>query len=186
VRGPRVAHPRVDIGNSLLVVVIRWSLSTCPKGAESRGRIEGVSLKTMNGGSVSTHGQKNVFEVTHFDRLRPSARRAGQSAATPRVICKNPLPRSSARTSCWPSRQSRTATTRALCEDHHEGRDLLGAPYERSILPPSQERVRHRPTLLAGPQRTVLYDVNCEMSKEACETHPSTLCAVLPSAATAS
>ena len=101
----------------------------------------------MNGGSVSTHGQKNVFEVTHFDRLRPSARRAGQSAATPRVICKNPLPRSSARTSCWPSRQSRTATTRALCEDHHEGRDLLGAPYERSILPPSQERVRHRPQL---------------------------------------
>ena len=90
-RGPRVAHPRVDIGNSLLVVVIRWSLSTCPKGAESRGRIEGVSLKTMNGGSVSTHGQKNVFEVTHFDRLRPSARRAGQSAATPRVICKNVL-----------------------------------------------------------------------------------------------
>ena len=35
-------------------------------------------------------------------------------------------------------------------------------------------------------QRAVLYDVNCEMSKEACETQPGTLCDVLPSAATAS
>ena len=32
----------------------------------------------------------------------------------------------------------------------------------------------------------VFYDVNCEMSKEACETHPGQTCDVLPSAATAS
>jgi len=35
-------------------------------------------------------------------------------------------------------------------------------------------------------QRAVLYDANCEMSKEACETHPGHPCDVLPSAATAS
>ena len=55
-RGPRVAHPRVDIGNSLLVVVI--------VNLSKELKVEGVSLKTMNGGSVSTHGQKNVFDVT--------------------------------------------------------------------------------------------------------------------------
>ena len=35
-------------------------------------------------------------------------------------------------------------------------------------------------------QPAVFYDVNCEMSKEACETNPGQTCDVLPSAATAS
>ena len=76
-------------------------------------KVEGVSLKTMNGGSVSTHGQKNVFEVT----LTVSGRRLDEQGSgniqghlqeepVAQVVC--------ARTSCWPSRRSRTATTRAL------------------------------------------------------------------------
>ena len=44
------------IGNSVLVMVI--------VNLSKELKVEGVSLKTMNGGSVSTHGQKNVFEVT--------------------------------------------------------------------------------------------------------------------------
>ena len=74
-------------------------------------KVEGVSLKTMNGGSVSTHGQKNVFEVT----LTVSGRRLDeQGSGNIQGHLQDPLPRSSARTSCWPSRRSRTATTRAL------------------------------------------------------------------------
>ena len=77
------------IGNAVLMMVI-VNLSKDLK-------VEGVSLKTMSGGSVSTHGQKNVFEVT----LAVSGRRLDEQGSgdiqghlqepVAQVVCKNVL-----------------------------------------------------------------------------------------------
>ena len=77
------------IGNAMLMMVI-VNLSKDLK-------VEGVSLKTMNGGSVSTHGQKSVFEVT----LTVSGRRLDEQGSgdiqghlqepVAQVVCKNVL-----------------------------------------------------------------------------------------------
>ena len=78
------------IGNAgLMVAVVTLSKDL---------KVEGVSLKTMNGGSVSTHGQKNVFEVT----LTVSGRRLDEQGSgniqghlqeepVAQVVCKNVL-----------------------------------------------------------------------------------------------
>ena len=75
------------IGNSVLVMVI--------VNLSKELKVEGVSLKTMNGGSVSTHGQKNVFEVTLTvsGRRRLADEQGSGNIQEPvaQVICKNVL-----------------------------------------------------------------------------------------------
>lgn len=102
-------------------------------------KVEGVSLKTMNGGSVSTHGQKNVFEVT----LTVSGRRLDEQGSgniqghlqepVAQVVCKNVL---------------------LAISSIEDGDDE--SLVKITILPPSREFVRHRPTLLDGPARRAL------------------------------
>ena len=161
------------IGNSVLVMVI--------VNLSKELKVEGVSLKTMNGGSVSTHGQKNVFDVT----LTVSGRRLDEQGSgniqepVAQVTCNNVL---LARVSSIENGDDESLVKITV------GDGIFWEPRMSacSILPPSRELVRHRPTLLAGPARRVLRCQLCEMSKEACETHPGHPCDVLLSAATAS
>ena len=143
-------------------------------------KVEGASLKTMNGGSVSTHGQKNVFEVT----ITTAGRRLdeqgsgdipGQSSAVAQVICANVLLAISSIENgddeslvkitlgdgmFWEPRMSASS--------YHLHEDSFGID-----------------ALYLNDQRGVLYDVDCEMSKEACESAPESLCdAVLSDGAT--
>jgi len=145
-------------------------------------KVEGVSLKTMNGGSVSTHGQKNVFEVT----LTDSGRRLDEQGSgniqghlqepVAQVTCKNVL------------------LAISSIEDGDDeslvkitmGDGIFWEPRMSAASYHLHENSFGIDQLYLQDQRAVLYDANCEMSKEACETHPGHPCDVLPSAATAS
>ena len=162
------------IGNSVLVMVI--------VNLSKELKVEGVSLKTMNGGSVSTHGQKNVFEVT----LTVSDRRLDEQGSgniqghlqepVAQVTCKNVL------------------LAISSIEDGDDeslvkitmGDGIFWEPRMSAASYHLHENSFGIDQLYLRDQRAVLYDVNCEMSKEACETHPGQTCDVLPSAATAS
>ena len=88
--------------------------------AKEQLKVEDGSLKNMDGGAVSTHGQKNVHEVTLVSSRRALGEQGGDgthehehaSAAWP-TSTRRPWPKCPARTCCWPSRRSRTVTTRA-------------------------------------------------------------------------
>jgi len=146
-------------------------------------KVEGVSLKTMNGGSVSTHGQKNVFEVT----LTVSGRRLDEQGSgdiqghlqgpVAQVVCKNVLLAISS---------IENGDDESLVKiTMGKGSVWVHAPHLRSYH--LHENSFGIDRLYLTDQRAVLYDVNCEMSKEACETNTSsTPCDVLPSAANAS
>ena len=145
-------------------------------------KVEGVSLKTMNGGSVSTHGQKNVFEVT----LTVSGRRLDEQGSgniqghlqepVAQVVCKNVLLAISS---------IENGDDESLVKITM-GEGLFWEPRMSAASYHLHENSFGIDQLYLTDQRAVLYDVNCEMSKEACETQPGTLCDVLPSAATAS
>ena len=161
------------IGNAVLMMVI-VNLSKDLK-------VEGVSLKTMNGGSVSTHGQKNVFEVT----LTVSGRRLDEQGSgdiqghlqepVAQVVCKNVLLAISS---------IENGDDESLVKITM-GDGIFWEPRMSAASYHLHENSFGIDQLYLTDQRAVLYDVNCEMSKEACETNPSTPCDVLPSAATA-
>eukprot|EP00964_Phaeocystis_antarctica_P067639 scaffold40934_cov60-Phaeocystis_antarctica.AAC.3 len=66
----------------------------------------------MDGGSVSTHGQKNVYTRSRW--FPPAVLSASRAAAAPTsTSTRCPWPKCPARACCWPSRRSRTVTTRA-------------------------------------------------------------------------
>ena len=139
-------------------------------------KVEGVSLKTVNGGSVSTHGQKNVFEVTLTAGRRLEEQSGGNiQEPVAQVICENVLLAISSI-----ENGDDESLVKITVEDgiFWEPR-LSAASYHlhESSFGVDQVYLRDQPD--------VFYDVNCEMSKEACETNPSTPCGVLPSAATA-
>ena len=145
-------------------------------------KVEGVSLKTMNGGSVSTHGQKNVFEVT----LTVSGRRLDEQGSgniqghlqepVAQVVCKNVL----LAVSSIENGDDESLVKITMGEGFFWEPRMSAASYHL------HENSFGIDQLYLTDQRAVLYDVNCDMSKEACETQPGTLCDVLPSAATAS
>ena len=161
------------IGNAVLMMVI-VNLSKDLK-------VEGVSLKTMSGGSVSTHGQKNVFEVT----LTVSGRRLNEQGSgdiqghlqepVAQVVCKNVL----LAVSSIENGDDESLVKITM------GEGLFWEPRMSAASYHLHENSFGIDELYLRDRRAVLYDVNCEMSKEACETNPSTLCDVLPSAATA-
>ena len=156
------------IGNAgLMVAVVTLSKDL---------KVEGVSLKTVNGGSVSTHGQKNVFEVTLTAGRRLEEQSSGNiQEPVAQVICENVLLAISSI-----ENGDDESLVKITVEDgiFWEPR-LSAASYHlhESSFGVDQVYLRDQPD--------VFYDVNCEMSKEACETNPSTPCGVLPSAATA-
>ena len=159
------------IGNSVLVMVI--------VNLSKELKVEGVSLKTMNGGSVSTHGQKNVFDVT----LTVSGRRLADEQGSgniqepvAQVTCKNVL---------------RAVSSIENGDDESLVKITLGDGFFWEPRMSAASYHLHENSfgidqLYLQDQPAVFYDVNCEMSKEACETHPGQTCDVLPSAATAS
>jgi hypothetical protein len=162
------------IGNAVLVMVI--------VNSSKELKVEGVSLKTMNGGSVSTHGQKNVFDVT----LTVSGRRLDEQGSgniqghlqepVAQVICKNVL---------------RAISSIENGDDESlvkitVGDGIFWEPRMSAASYHLHENSFGIDQLYLLDQPAVFYDVNCEMSKEACETHPGHPCDVLPSAATAS
>jgi len=159
------------IGNSVLVMVI--------VNLSKELKVEGVSLKTMNGGSVSTHGQKNVFDVT----LTVSGRRLADEQGSgniqepvAQVTCKNVL---------------RAVSSIENGDDESLVKITMGDGFFWEPRMSAASYHLHENSfgidqLYLQDQPAVFYDVNCEMSKEACETHPGHPCDVLPSAATAS
>ena len=160
------------IGNAVLMMVI-VNLSKDLK-------VEGVSLKTMNGGSVSTHGQKNVFEVT----LTVSARRLdeqgsgdipGHSSAVAEVACTNVL----LAISSIEKGDDESLVKITL------GNGMFWEPRMSASSYHLLENSFGIDALYLDDKRGVLYDVDCEMSKEACESAPESLCdAVLSDGAT--
>ena len=155
------------IGNSVLVMVI--------VNLSKELKVEGVSLKTMNGGSVSTHGQKNVFEVT----LTVSGRRLDEQGSgniqepVAQVICKNVL----LAISSIENGDDESLVKITLGDGFFWEPRMSAASYHL------HENSFGIDQLYLQDQPAVFYDVNCEMSKEACETHPGQTCDVLPSAA---
>ena len=142
-------------------------------------KVEGASLKTMNGGSVSTHGQKNVFEVT----ITTAGRRLdeqgsgdvpGHSSAVAQVICANVL----LAISSIENGDDESLVRITVGEGQFWEPRMSAASYHL------HENSFGIDALYLEGQRRVLYDVNCEMSKEACEGAPGSLCdAVLSDAA---
>jgi len=166
------------IGNAVLMMVI-VNLSKDLK-------VEGVSLKTMNGGPVSTHGQKNVFEVTVTvagRRLDEHEQRSsyipGHSSAASvcrcQITCANVL----LAVSSIENGDDESLVKITMGEGFFWEPRMSAASFHL------HENSFGIDELYLQDRRAVLYDVNCEMSKEACETNPSTPCDVLPSAATA-
>ena len=158
------------IGNSVLVMVI--------VNLSKELKVEGVSLKTMNGGSVSTHGQKNVFDVT----LTVSGRRLDEQGSgniqepVAQVTCSNVL----LAVSSIENGDDESLVKITLGDGFFWEPRMSAASYHL------HENSFGIDQLYLQDQPAVFYDVNCEMSKEACETHPGQTCDVLPSAATAS
>ena len=159
------------IGNSVLVMVI--------VNLSKELKVEGVSLKTMNGGSVSTHGQKNVFEVT----LTVSGRRLADEQGSgniqepvAQVTCNNVL----LAVSSIENGDDESLVKITLGDGFFWEPRMSAASYHL------HENSFGIDQLYLQDMPAVFYDVNCEMSKEACETHPGQTCDVLPSAATAS
>ena len=157
------------IGNSVLVMVI--------VNLSKELKVEGVSLKTMNGGSVSTHGQKNVFEVT----LTVSGRRLADEQGSDniqepvaQVTCNNVL----LAVSSIENGDDESLVKITLGDGFFWEPRMSAASYHL------HENSFGIDQLYLQDQPAVFYDVNCEMSKEACETHPGQTCDVLPSAAT--
>eukprot|EP00964_Phaeocystis_antarctica_P068320 scaffold41383_cov63-Phaeocystis_antarctica.AAC.2 len=155
------------IGNAVLMMVI-VNLSKDLK-------VEGVSLKTMNGGSVSTHGQKNVFEVT----VTVSGRRLdeqgsgdipGHSSAVAQVICANVL----LAVSSIENGDDESLVKITVGEGQFWEPRMSAASYHL------HENSFGIDQLYLDDQRRVPYDVNCEMSKEACEGAPGSLCDAVP------
>ena len=141
-------------------------------------KVEGVSLKTVNGGSVSTHGQKNVFEVTLTAGRRLEEQSGGNiQEPVAQVICENVL----LAISSIENGDDESLVKITLGDGIFWEPRMSAASYHlhESSFGVDQVYLRDQ------PDGDVFYDANCEMSKEACETNPSTPCGVLPSAATA-
>ena len=159
-----------------------WSLGGHCQLVQKELKVEGVSLKTMNGGSVSTHGQKNVFDVT----LTVSGRRLDEQGSgniqghlqepVAQVTCKNVL----LAVSSIENGDDESLVKITLGDGFFWEPRMSAASYHL------HENSFGIDQLYLQDMPAVFYDVNCEMSKEACETHPGQTCDVLPSAATAS
>ena len=159
------------IGNSVLVMVI--------VNLSKELKVEGVSLKTMNGGSVSTHGQKNVFEVT----LTVSGRRLADEQGSGNI--QEPVAQVTCNNVLLAVSSIENGDDESLVKITM-GDGIFWEPRMSAASYHLHENSFGIDQLYLQDQRAVLYDANCEMSKEACETHPGHPCDVLLSAATAS
>ena len=157
------------IGNAVLMMVI-VNLSKDLK-------VEGVSLKTMNGGPVSTHGQKNVFEVTVTvagRRLDEHEQRSsyipGHSSAASvcrcQITCANVL----LAVSSIENGDDESLVKIILGEGQFWEPRMSAASYHL------HENSFGIDALNLEGERGVFYDVNCEMSKEVCDGDPGVLC----------
>ena len=159
------------IGNSVLVMVI--------VNLSKELKVEGVSLKTMNGGSVSTHGQKNVFEVT----LTVSGRRLADEQGSGNI--QEPVAQVTCNNVLLAVSSIENGDDESLVKITM-GDGIFWEPRMSAASYHLHENSFGIDQLYLQDQPAVFYDVNCEMSKEACETHPGHPCDVLLSAATAS
>ena len=145
-------------------------------------KVEGASLKNMNGGSVSTHGQKNVFEVTIAiadrrldEKGTGSGDIPGHSSAVAEVACTNVL----LAISSIENGDDESLVKITL------GNGMFWEPRMSASSYHLHENSFGIDALYLDDQRGVLYDVDCEMSKETCESAPESLCdAVLSDGAT--
>ena len=129
-------------------------------------KVDGVALKTTKGGSVSTHGQKDVYEIT----LTVSGRRLDEEGHSDvaTVTCMNVL---QAISSLEDGEDE--ALVEIVAEDGGiwEPRFRAAAHYyhEESF---SMEQIQ------LDDRDDKLYDVTCDLSKESCMADPDTVCDV--------
>jgi len=146
------------IGNAgLMVAIVNLSKDL---------KVDGVALKNTKGGSVSTHGQKDVYEIT----LTVSGRRLDEEGHSDvaTVTCTNVL---QAISSLEDGEDE--ALVKIVAEDGGiwEPRFRAAAHYyhEESF---SMEQIQ------LDDRDDKLYDVTCNLSKESCMADPDTVCDV--------
>ena len=146
------------IGNAGLMVAIVYLSKDL--------KVDGVALKNTKGGSVSTHGQKDVYEIT----LTVSGRRLDEEghSVVATVTCMNVL---QAISSLEDGEDE--ALVEIVAEDGGiwEPRFRAAAHYyhEESF---SMEQIQ------LDDRDDKLYDVTCNLSKESCMADPDTVCDV--------
>jgi len=126
-------------------------------------KVENGALKNMNGDAVSTHYQKNVYQVT----LVTHADHVGESPVVAQASCSNVL-----------------LAIASMKNGDDESLVEIAVGNDGDVWEPRMSaasfHVRNQSfgigKIYLDDSRTTSYDVNCEMSKAACEGAPDTLC----------
>ena len=135
-------------------------------------KVEDGSLKNMDGGSVSTHGQKNVYEVTlTFSRRALGEQGSGgtheqHSSAVAQVSCANVL----LAISSIENGDDESLVKMSVGDGEFWEPRMSAASYHLHENSFGIEQI------YLDDQRDVSYDVNCELSKANCKIAPDSVC----------
>ena len=165
------------VSGTLVLLFLSWLSNTGLMVAvvldkEQDLKVEDGSLKNMDGGSVSTHGQKNVYEVTLASRRALGEQGSGgtheheHSLPVAQVSCASVL----LAISSIENGDDESLVKMSVGEGKFWEPRMSAASYHLHEGSFGIEQI------YLDDQRDVSYDVNCELSKANCKIAPDSVC----------